>query len=99
VEQCDGDLAERGVELVDDSLVSTCLIVEGGGSSTDTYLTRCVNLVAHFEHIKSRYSNCKIVGRGRKSKQDLLIIVTKSNVTFVGGEILSFTNDSIQLFF
>ena len=99
MEQCDGDLAEWGVELVDDSLVGTCLIIEGGGSSTDTYETRGVSLVALFEHIKSWYSNCKIVGRGRESKQDLLITITKSNVTFVGGEILSFTNDSIQLFF
>ena len=30
VEQCDGDLAEGSVKLVDDSLGSTCLIIEGG---------------------------------------------------------------------
>ena len=76
VEQCDGDLAEGGVKLVDDSLVSTCLIIEGGDRSADTNMARGVGLVALFEHIKSRYSNCKIVGGGRESKQDLLFIVT-----------------------
>ena len=48
-----------------------------------------------FSTVQGGYSNCKIVGRGGEGNQDLLFIVTKSNVTLVGGEILSFTDDSI----
>ena len=95
VEQCDGDLAEGSVKLVDDSLGSTCLIIEGGDRSTDSNMARGVSLVALCEHIQSRYSNCKIVGRGGEGNQDLLVVVTESNVTLVGGEVLSFTNDFI----
>ena len=58
VEQCDGELAEGSVKLVDDSLGSTCLIIEGGYRSTDSNMARGVSLVAFSKHIKSWYSDC-----------------------------------------
>ena len=95
VEHCDGDDAEGSVELVDGSLSSTCFVIEGGDRSTDNSMARGISLVALVEHIQGGYSNCKIVGRGGEGNQDLLFIVTERNVTLVGGEVLSFTDDSI----
>ena len=95
VEHCDGDDAVGSVEFVDGTLSSSCFVIEGSDRSTGTNMARGINLVALCEHIQSRYSDCKIVGRGGEGNQDLLFIVTKSNVTLVGGEILSFTDDSI----
>ena len=95
VEHRDGDLAEGSVKLVDGSLGSTSLIIEGGDGSTNTNMTLCDSLVALCENIQGGYSNCKKVGRGGEGDQDLLFIVTESNVTLVGGAVLSFTDDPI----
>ena len=58
VEKCDDNVAEGSLELVNNSLSSSCFIMEGGDRCTGSNMARGVIMVAFSKHIKSRYSDC-----------------------------------------